>query len=170
MPLREHRKAPSRVCIAVRADTVVSTTASKERGADPAVSSNSMSATATKDRADTAVSSTSSGKRPRDEHTTACERNPQKERRQPSQTPQHRTTHPEQQSKTRAETAVSNNSSGNHRPSNAQRRVPTSRTESGQSYARHRSLTSAKHPKEGNRANISVYRNLTEYTMACARN
>ena len=83
-----------------------------------------MSATATKERADTAVSSTLSGKPPHIEHTTACERNPQRERRQPSQTPQHRTTHPQQQSKTRAETAVSRNSSGNHHPSNAQRRVP----------------------------------------------
>ena len=105
------------VCLkAERADTVVSTTATKERGASPAVSSNSKSATATKERVDTAVSSTSSGKPPHDEHTTACERNPQRERRQPSQTPQHRTTHPQQQSKTRAETAVSSNSSGKPPP------------------------------------------------------
>ena len=76
------------VCLkAERADTVVSTTATKERGTYPAGSSISMSATATKERADTAVSSTLSGKPPHIEHTTACERNPQRERRQPSQTP-----------------------------------------------------------------------------------
>ena len=98
-----------------------------------------MSTAATKKGVDTAVSSTSSGKPPHDEHTTACERNPQRERRQPGQTSQHRSTHPHQQSETRAETAVSSNSSGNHRPSNAQRRVPASRKESGHSYARHRS-------------------------------
>ena len=62
--------------------------------------------TATEERAGTAISSTSSGKQPHDEDTTACERDPQRERIQPSQTPQHRATHPQQQSKTRAETAV----------------------------------------------------------------
>ena len=92
----------------------------KGERSESAVSSKSKSATATKERVDTAVSSTSSGKPPHDEHKMACERNPQRERRQPSQTPQHRT-HPQQQSKTRAETAVSSNSSGNRRPSNAQR-------------------------------------------------
>ena len=69
-----------------------------------------------KGEADTAVSSTSSGETPHDDHTTARERNPQRERRQPSQIPQHRTTHPQPQSKTRTETAISSNSSVNHRP------------------------------------------------------
>ena len=84
-----------RVCqIAERADTVALTTATKER-------------------VETAVSSTSSRRPRHDEHTTACERNPQRERRQPSQTPQHRTTYASAaKSKTRAETAVSRNSSG----------------------------------------------------------
>ena len=93
----------------------------KRVGASPAVSSNPMSATTTKQRADTAVSSTLSGKPPHDKHRTAFDRNPRRERRQSSQTPRHRTTPPQQQSTTRADTAVSSNSRGNPRPSSTQR-------------------------------------------------
>ena len=100
-----------------------------------------MSATAMKERADTAVFSTSSGERPHDEYTTASGRNPQREWRQSSQTPQHRTTRPQQQRRTRAETAVLSNSGGNRYPlkmnnteyPQAAKRVDTSKKDSAAS-------------------------------------
>ena len=94
-----------------------------------------------KERADTAVFSTSSGERPHDEYTTASGRNPQREWRQSSQTPQHRTTRPQQQRRTRAETAVLSNSGGNRYPlkmnnteyPQAAKRVDTSKKDSAAS-------------------------------------
>ena len=95
-----------------------------------------------------------------------------RERRQPSPTPQHRTMHPQQQSKTRVETAVSSNSSGNHCSSNAQRRVPASRKESGHSYARHRSVARVQHSitqtiSEKLRERIQPYAATLVYSDVC---